>query len=134
MSETIELREVFKATPQQIYNAWLNSESHAQMTGAEANCSNVVGASFTAWEGYISGRNIELLQNEKIVQSWRTSEFSDNDADSILTIIINESYEGTELLLTHKNIPKGQLQYKKGWLDHYFVPMKDFFKQGFQKA
>ena len=65
---------------------------------------------------------------QKIVQSWRTSEFSQDDEDSILTIQLKEVREGTELLLTHKNIPKGQTQYKQGWIDHYFVPMKEFFK------
>ena len=128
MSEIIELREVFNATTQEIYNAWLNSYLHTQMTGGEANCSNIVGASFTAWDGYISGKNLELFENKKIVQTWRTTEFSEDDEDSILTIQLSEIKEGTELTLTHKNIPKGQTQYKQGWLDHYFVSMKEFFK------
>ena len=127
MSEVIELRETFAATTQEIYSAWLSSQLHTRMTGGEANCSDKVGASFTAWDDYISGKNLELFENKKIVQSWRTSEFSQDDEDSILTIQLNEVKEGTELILTHKNIPKGQTQYKQGWIDHYFVPMKEFF-------
>ncbi|HIN38835.1 MAG TPA: ATPase [Flavobacteriales bacterium] len=128
MKEIVELKEIIKATTKEIYSAWLNSQLHTQMTGGEANCSDKVGASFTAWDGYISGKNLELFENKKIVQTWRTTEFSEDDEDSILTIQLSEIKEGTELTLTHKNIPKGQTQYKQGWIDHYFVPMKEFFK------
>ena len=128
MKEIVELREIIEASTQEIYSAWLNSQLHTQMTGGEANCSDKVGASFTAWDGYISGKNLELFENKKIVQTWRTTEFSEDDEDSILTIQLSEIKEGTELTLTHKNIPKGQTQYKQGWIDHYFVPMKEFFK------
>ena len=58
----------------------------------------------------------------------RVSEFSENDEDSILTIDLTEVREGTKITLTHKNIPKGQTQYEQGWIDHYFVPMKEYFK------
>jgi len=128
MLETIELKVYFNATPQEIFDAWLDSDLHSQMTGGHANCSNIVGDSFSAWDGYISGNNIELLESKKIVQSWRTSEFSQNDEDSILVIELNKTKEGTELLLSHKNIPEGQTQYEQGWFDHYFDPMKEFFK------
>ncbi len=128
MKETVELREIIEATTQEIYSAWLNSQLHTQMTGGEANCSDKVGASFTAWDGYISGKNLELLENKKIVQTWRTTEFSEDDEDSRLTIHLSEIKEGTELTLSHINIPKGQTQYEQGWIDHYFVPMKEFFK------
>ena len=62
-----ELREIIEATTQEIYSAWLNSQPHTQMTGGEAKCSDKVGASFTAWDGYISGKNLELFENKKIV-------------------------------------------------------------------
>ena len=38
----------------------------------------------TAWDGYISGRNVELIPGERIVQTWRTSEFGVSDPDSNL--------------------------------------------------
>ena len=98
------------------------------MTGGEAKCSNKVGGFFTAWDGYISGKNVELVENKKIVQTWRTTEFEDNDEDSILTIEMNKVPEGTELILSHSNIPQGQTQYEQGWVDHYFKPMKVFFE------
>lgn len=128
MKESIKLKEVFKVEPSVIFSAWLNSEKHTKMTGGEASCSNVVGDSFTAWDGYISGRNLELIENEKIVQSWRTTEFDESDEDSKLTILLSKTSEGTELTLIHTNIPEGQTQYRQGWIDHYFTPMRNYFK------
>ena len=129
--ENFELREIFKVEPSEIYAAWLDSELHRKMTGGEAICGLQVGETFTAWDGYISGKNLELIGNKKIVQSWRTSEFVGKAEDSIVTIELNEVEDGTELILTHTNIPEGQTQYEKGWIDHYFSPMKEYFKKRF---
>jgi len=127
MKTTFELREKFTVGPSTIYNAWLDSKGHSEMTGAEAICSNREGEGFTAWEGYISGKNIQLVQNKKIKQSWRTSDFNNRDEDSELIIEFQETAEGCELILTHNEIPEGQPDYKQGWIDHYFSPMKMYF-------
>lgn len=70
-----------------------------------------------------------LIKDKQIVQSWSTSGFSEDDEDSILHIDLTKVNEGTELTLIHTNIPRGQTQYKKGWVDHYFEPMKEYFNR-----
>lgn len=125
--ESIELKEIFGVKPDVVYHAWLDSQQHSKMTGGKAVCSSQVNETYSAWDGYISGKNVELKPNQKIVQSWRTTEFSDKDEDSLLTIQLKEIKNGTEFILTHTNIPKGQTQYKKGWKEHYFDPMKVYF-------
>lgn len=97
------------------------------MTGGEAQCTPQVGAQFTAWDGYISGQNIELTTNQRIVQCWRTTEFTTNEPDSLLEIILNDHNGHTELILTHSNLPTHGEQYQQGWEDHYFEPMRAFF-------
>ncbi len=127
MMEKIELRVTFPVSSSFIYNAWLNSKEHSKMTGAEAHCSTQVEGEFLVWEGYISGKNIFLDPHKKIIQSWRTSEFENNTPDSELTLIFIETDSGCELQLSHNNIPEGQPDYKQGWIDHYFTPMKQYF-------
>jgi activator of HSP90 ATPase len=128
MNKQIELKESFPVKPSVIYKAWLDSEKHSEMTGGAAECSDEIGQEFTAWDGYISGTNKVLVQNEKIVQNWRTTEFKDSDPDSELQIDLQETEEGCQLTLTHLNIPEGQSNYEQGWIDHYFTPMKAYFK------
>lgn len=116
------------ATPAQVYSAWLSGSEHTAMTGGKATGSNKVGAKFTAWDGYISGKHLELIPNKKIVQSWRTSEFSNSDPDSKLTISLQTVSKGTKLTLQHKGTPKSQeASYSAGWVEHYFQPMQAYF-------
>ena len=123
-----EISTTINSTPEQVYKAWLDSDLHTQMTGGVAECSDKMGESFTAWDGYIEGKNIALVPNETIIQSWRTSEFTDEEEDSQIELILEEIEEGTELTLTHTNLPKHGMQYLQGWEDHYFTPMKEYFE------
>lgn len=119
---------IFNVSPEVVYHAWLTSDFHTNMTGGEAICSDQVGASFSAWDGYIFGKNVSLIENEEIIQLWRTTEFDDDDEDSNLKINLKVVSEGTELTLTHSNIPDDQSDYEQGWVDHYFIPMKAYFE------
>lgn len=124
----ITLTTTLPATPAQVYAAWLTGKQHTAMTGAQATGSATVGSKFTAWDGYIWGKNIALVKNKKIVQSWRTSEFSDNDPDSTLTITLAKTKTGTTLTLKHVGTPKSQeASYRQGWRDHYFDPMQEYW-------
>lgn len=129
MKETIELTLILNTTPEAIYKAWLSSEGHESMTGGGAECSNKEGAPYSAWDGYITGANIKLTPSSEIEQTWRTSEFSDEDEDSHLLVQLTPNDQGTELKLIHTNIPEGQTQYENGWKEHYFEPMQQHFNE-----
>ena len=58
MTVEFELSEIFQATPEEVYKAWLDSERHSAMTGGKAETSAEVDAVFSAWDGYITGRNL----------------------------------------------------------------------------
>jgi len=86
------------------------------------------GGNFTAWDGYIQGKNLELVPGRKIVQSWRTSEFPSRSPDSRIEILLEGTKSGTKITIAHTNIPDGQGEgYRQGWLDYYFKPMKEYF-------
>ena len=130
MAFEFTVSDVIPASPQEIYDAWLSSRGHAQITGGQpAIVSAIEGAAFSAWDGYISGRNIKLEPGRRIVQSWRTTEFADADPDSQIEILLEPSKRGTTVTLHHTNIPDGQTAYRKGWQDCYFDPMKTHFNE-----
>ena len=122
------IRTKIKAAAKEIYTSWLSSEGHTKMTGGMASISDKVGDSFTTWDGYIKGKNIALEPNRRIVQSWRTSDFEDKEEDSQIEILLNEVDGETNLTLIHTNLPESGAHYKKGWDDHYFQPMKAYFR------
>jgi len=118
----------FNVSPEVIYKAWLNSKSHSAMTGAPASINAKPGSKFSAWDGYIEGENIELEKNRRIMQSWRTSDFDHHQDDSLLEIeLLPMNDGGTKLILRHSNLEDHDMQYKKGWKDNYFEPMKKYF-------
>lgn len=119
--------DTIPASPAEIYQAWLSSEGHTAMTGGEANCSDQVGGEFDVWDGYISGTNIELEQDRRIVQAWRTSQFSDSEPDSQVEITLKAVDGGTLVTLHHTSVPDDGDHYRGGWEDHYFNPMKEHF-------
>jgi activator of HSP90 ATPase len=120
MNVSFEIREIVDVNASLIFNAWLNSEMHSEMTGGLAVCSNEINGEFSAWDGYITGRNVDLFPNKKIVQQWRTTEFNHSDEDSILTINLVEHENSTEIIFLHSSLPEGQTHYEQGWKEHYF--------------
>ena len=128
MSYDFELVCELPASPQAVYEAWLSSVGHSAMTGAKAKASKKVGATYSAWDGYIVGRNLELDPSRRIVQSWRTTEFAADDPDSTVTIELTPLGAGTRLTLRHAGVPDGQTTYENvGRREFYFEPMQAHF-------
>lgn len=123
-----EVSTLIPRPPAEVYAAWLDSKAHSKMTGAKAKVSDKVGGKFTAWDGYITGRNLKLEAGKRIVQAWRTSEFSDDEEDSLIEVTFEPVKGGTKLTLRHTKLPPHGETYRQGWEDNYFEPMKDYFK------
>lgn len=115
------------AKPDEVYDAWLSSKGHAAMTGSPAKVSAAVGGEFDAWDGYIHGKNLELVPKKRIVQAWRTSEFSANEPDSRIEITLEPAGKETKLTLQHTGLPPHGGQYESGWVESYIEPMKEYF-------
>lgn len=129
MKNGFSLSEIIPAKPAEIYKAWLSSEGHTALTGNPAKVDGNMGGEFSAWDGYIFGRTLELTPNQRIVQAWRTSEFPDDAPDSHLEVLLEEVEGGTKITLIHSDMPEDQVDsYRQGWEDFYFKPMKQYFK------
>jgi uncharacterized protein YndB with AHSA1/START domain len=128
-TESIEVSGVIPASPERVYEAWLDASQHSAMTGSEATVERPeVGAWFTAWDGYIKGQNLELESGRRIVQSWRTMEFPSASADSRLEVLLERAGRGTRVTFRHTEIPEGQGSgYEQGWKDCYLDPMRSYF-------
>ncbi len=117
------------ASAQAIYDAWMSSEGHTAMTAAIAHVDPRVGGAFDAYDGYITGETLELDPPRRIVQSWRTSQFTAAHTDSTIEITLDESDGQTTLTLRHSNVPAEQTDYEQGgWQTHYFDRMKQRFE------
>ncbi len=127
-TDSFKISAQFPVLPRELYQAWLNSKQHAGFTGAGARIVARVGGKFSAWDGYILGKTLELTPYRRIVQAWRTTDFPDGCGDSLVEITLEQVGGGTKLTIKHTEIPEGQgEEYKDGWRQFYFKPMKDYF-------
>ncbi len=117
------------SSPEEVYRAFLSSKEHTEFTGSEAKCSAKVGGRFTAWDKYISGKNLELVEGNKIVQEWKTSEWPQGYEPSILKTCLKKKSGGTQLSMIQSRVPASQVdQYDKGWYESYWEPLKLYFR------
>jgi len=127
--ESIQLTILLPASPAEIYTAWLDSQEHSKFTGGIAEIDPKEGGIFSIWEGYITGKTLQLEPDRRILQSWRTTEFPPGSPDSRLEVLIGLKRGGTELTLNHTDIPDGQAEmYTQGWKEYYFEPMLEYFQ------
>lgn len=129
MTFDFSVSDVIPASPREIYDAWLDSAAHAAMTGGQpARISAKIDVDFTAWNGYITGRNLTLEPGRRIVQSWRTTKFTKEDADSRIEVLLEPAAGGTKVTVRHTSVPDGHTSYRDGgWQKSYFEPMKRYF-------
>jgi uncharacterized protein YndB with AHSA1/START domain len=128
MPTSFEVSTILPVKPERLYKAWLDSTEHGEFTGSPAEIVPKVGGEFTAWDGYIQGVNLELAPYRRILQSWRAEDFPPDASDSRLEVLLDVVPDGTRLTLIHSNLPEGQAEeFKQGWIDFYFTPMKAYF-------
>jgi activator of HSP90 ATPase len=127
---SITQKVIISASPEEVYNALLDPKKQSDFTGSKATGKAIVGAKFTAWDGYISGKNLELEKGKRIVQQWITTDWPDDYPPSKLEFSLKKVDDKTELTMLHSDIPADQeKELEQGWIDFYWSPLKSFFEK-----
>jgi len=107
----------------------MNEKLHAAFLGQSAKISRKVGGKISAYGDYITGTNLELVPDKKIVQKWRASDWP-KGAYSEAKFEFKKSKTGTKLTFTQTGVPAAQINdIKKGWIDFYWKPMKEYLEK-----
>ena len=136
-NESIHQEVKFKASPQRLYTALTDAREFHEMvmlSGAvkkgmvkdpkPAQISLVAGGEFAVFGGYITGRQIELIANVRIVQAWRTGTW-DPGVYSIARFALAPQGTGTLLTFDHTGFPKGEAEHlAQGWQSNYWQPLE----------
>jgi activator of HSP90 ATPase len=128
MTKTITQKVVFKnTTPKALYELYMDAKKHSAVTGAPAKITAKEGTNYSAHDGYITGKNLQLVKDRLIVQSWRGSDWDKHHVDS--TFIIKLEPKGKDVVLhaIHANIPNEEVEgIKSGWHEFYWEPWKKY--------
>ena len=138
--EAIHHEPVFKASRKRVYEALTETNQFAKVvelsaamksggmkTGAApVAISREAGGTFSAFGGYITGRQVELVANERIVQVWRAGSW-DPGSYSIARFVLMEMGGETKIKFDHTGFPKGQAEHlAEGWKGNYWEPLTKF--------
>lgn len=128
MAKTIYQTIVFKNTsPETLCSIYLDAKKHSKATGGEAKISSKIGSNYSAWDGYITGKTLQLIKGKMIVQSWRSSDFKEEDLDSILILWFEKIGKDALINMVHAAVPNHQYNgVKSGWNNFYWKPWKKY--------
>ncbi len=88
-----------------------------------ATLTATAGGAFSLFGGRISGRFIELVPDERIVQAWRPTEWAAG-VFSIVRFELLAQGSATRLVFDHTGFPKGQAEHlAAGWKGNYWEPL-----------
>ena len=124
-------KKTFKinAEPSDIYAALTNPYTIELWSGYPAIMSTEPESEFSLWEGDITGKNLEFVQDTKVVQEWY---FDSQTERSIVTINIVPDGENSQVTVEHTNIPDDDFaDISEGWREYYIGAIIGFFNPNF---
>lgn len=135
-SDAIHQEPVFTASRERVYDALTDAKQFdkvIQLSGVmkavhlpdkPAEISREAGGVFKLFGGYITGRHVELMPNERIVQAWRTGGWNPG-IYSIAKFELVEQGSGTKIIFDHTGFPQGEAEsLASGWKAHYWEPLE----------
>jgi activator of HSP90 ATPase len=137
-NEAIHQEVVFKASPKRVYAALTDAKQFEKVVrlseavrsgmvpaGAKpAEISRNIGGAFSLFGGYIVGRHVEMVPNQRLVQAWRAGDWKPG-IYSIVDFQLSAQGSGTKLVFDHTGFPQGQAQHlADGWRGNYWKPLE----------
>jgi activator of HSP90 ATPase len=117
----------FAASPRRIYEAILDSRQFSEFTGAPAEISRDPGGAFSCFGGMITGRNIELVPDQRIVQAWRVGNWPEGNYSIVHFELKAHDDTGSSLTLHHAGFPEGNREHlESGWHKMYWDPLAKY--------
>ena len=121
----------FNVSPEVLYDTLMDEKKHAAFTDSEVSMDPKAGGKFSVFDGYITGKNLQLVPGKKIVQSWKAIEDGwPDDHFSQISFTIEPEKKGCRLIFEHTDIPDGlKDRFDEGWKEHYWERLKDYFEK-----
>jgi len=127
MSKTIQQAVTFRASPERLYDIYMDARKHAAAINARVSIERRVGGRFSAFGGVLRGRNLALVPGRLIVQTWRGADWKKSEPDSVLVLAFARAPGGARLTLVHANVPDRRAgSIRRGWPKYYWKPWRAY--------
>ena len=123
---TIIQKIVFKnTTTKQLFDLYMDSKLHGIISGGPVTISEKIGSKFEAFDGYITGKTLQVITNKLIVQQWHGSDWDAKADDSVFVLSFEQKGKDALMNVFHANVPDDKaIELDKGWHDFYWNPWK----------
>jgi activator of HSP90 ATPase len=130
MSKNVILAASFVASPDRLFDMYLDPRSHSAFTGAPAVFEPRAGTPFSAFDGMLSGKLLHIEPKRLIVQTWRSKNWPADAIDSVLVLSFLSEPDGARIELAHINIPDEDFAgVSQGWEKYYWTPWRAFLAE-----
>jgi uncharacterized protein YndB with AHSA1/START domain len=127
MARTIQIAATLPASPDKLFDMYLDPVEHAAFTGSPVTISAQPGASFSAFNNVLSGTILQVVPKRLIVQSWRSPHWGPTDIDSTLILTFLPDKDGGRIELTQVNVVDGDFAgVSHGWEKFYWIPWRAY--------
>lgn len=127
MPRTIILAASLPATPEKLFDMYLDAEAHAAFTGLRVILEPHRGGVFEAFDGMLSGTILHVEPKTLIVQTWRSGNWPLTAMDSVLMLSFWPAEDGARIELVHVNVPEEDFAgVSQGWEKYYWTPWHDY--------
>jgi uncharacterized protein YndB with AHSA1/START domain len=127
MSHVIHQEIMVHADPARVYQALTDAEQFGQVIGGAVTLTADAGAAFSLFDEHITGRNVELVPDRRLVQAWRAASWPEGRY-SIVHFELKDGGGGvTRLVLDHTSFPEeAHDDLAAGWVKMYWEPLKQY--------
>lgn len=120
----------FAATPDRLFDMYLDADMHAAFTGAPVVIAPKAGSPFSAFNGILTGTVLHVEPKRLIVQTWRSANWPKDALDSILVLTFWPEPEGGRIELGHINVPESDFAgVSQGWEKYYWTPWRAYLER-----
>ncbi|CAG0880188.1 unnamed protein product [Cyprideis torosa] len=128
----LELEQQFHCRAEELYRALTVPDMIRAFTGGNAELEVKPGGKFILFGGNVSGSFEELVENEKIVQSWRFQSWQPGHHSRVVFSLKDDPKEGNTILqLKQTGVPIQDIERtREGWKRYYWDAMKRTFGFG----
>lgn len=130
MARTIQIAAFLPASPERLFDMYLDPGEHARFTGMPVSVSVIPGSPFSAFNGVITGTILQVIPKRLIVQSWRSPYWGPTDLDSTLVLTFLPENDGARIELTQANVVDADFAgVSQGWEKYYWSPWREYLER-----
>jgi activator of HSP90 ATPase len=133
---SIKQQATIPASPTEVYAILADAEALSALSGMSGQADRSEGEEFSAFDGHVTGRQIDLVQDQRLVQAWRFPVWEPGRY-TIVRFTLEAEVGGTLLIIDQHGEPEQSdvLGCHQTWHDHlednwptfYLTPLTKHF-------